>query len=86
MAGRTFAVANVPQAMAHALLASMRPVFGICTLMVAVPIGAILTSSIHTNTSTTSALSVAAASGPAHIPPIQKMGALAMLVLLVGAM
>lgn len=85
MAGLTFAVVNVPQAMAHALLATVNPVFGIYTLMVAVPIGALFTSSIYMNVSTTSALSVAAASGLAYIPPSQKMEALAMLVLLVGA-
>ena len=33
----TFAVVNVPQAMAHALLAMVNPVLGIYTLMVAVP-------------------------------------------------
>jgi SulP family sulfate permease len=39
-------VVNVPQAMAHALLSTVNPVFGIYTLMVAVPIGAIFTSSV----------------------------------------
>ena len=47
IAGLTFAVVNVPQAMAHALLATVNPVFGIYTLMVAVPIGAIFTSSVY---------------------------------------
>jgi sulfate permease, SulP family len=84
-AGLTFAVVNVPQAMAHALLATVNPVLGIYTLMIAVPISAVFTSSIYMNVSTTSALSVAAASGLAYIPPSQKTEALAMLVLLVGA-
>ncbi|MDZ4131690.1 MAG: SulP family inorganic anion transporter, partial [Dethiobacteria bacterium] len=34
IAGLTFAVVNVPQSMAHALLATVNPVFGIYTLMV----------------------------------------------------
>ena len=75
---------NVPQAMAHALLATVNPVFGIYTLMVAVPIGAIFTSSVYMNVSTTSALSVAAGAGLADIPASQRMEALAVLVLLVG--
>jgi len=83
-AGLTFAVVNVPQAMAHALLAAVNPVFGIYTLMVAVPIGALFTSSVFMNVSTTSALSVAAGAGLADIPPAQRAEALAALVLLVG--
>ena len=84
VAGLTFAVVNVPQAMAHALLAMVNPVLGIYTLMVAVPIGALFTSSVFMNVSTTSALSVATGAGLAYIPDAQKMQALAALVLLVG--
>ena len=84
IAGLTFAVVNVPQAMAHALLAMVNPVLGIYTLMVAVPIGAIFTSSVFMNVSTTSALSVATGAGLVGIPDAQKMQALAALVLLVG--
>lgn len=75
---------NVPQAMAHALLAMVNPVFGIYTLMVAVPIGAIFTSSVYMNVSTTSALSVAAGSSLVDTPASQRIEALAVLVLLVG--
>jgi len=84
IAGLTFAVVNVPQAMAHALLAMVNPVFGIYTLMVAVPIGAIFTSSVYMNVSTTSALSVAAGSSLVDTPASQRIEALAVLVLLVG--
>ena len=83
-AGLTFAMVNVPQAMANALLATVNPVLGIYTLMVAVPIGAIFTSSVYMNVSTTSALSVAAGDGLLGIPASQRVEALAMLVLLVG--
>jgi SulP family sulfate permease len=86
IAGLTFAVVNVPQAMGHALLATVNPVLGIYTLMVAVPIGAIFTSSVYMNVSTTSALSVAAGAGLADIPDGQKVEALAVLVLLVGVL
>lgn len=84
MAGLTAAVVGVPQAMAHAMLATVNPVLGIYTLMVAVPIGAIFTSSVFMNVSTTAALAVAAGAALAEIPAGQRMEALATLVLLVG--
>ena len=46
VAGFTFAIVSVPQAMAHALLAAVNPVLGIYTLIVAVPVAAIFTSSV----------------------------------------
>ena len=85
IAGLTFAVVNVPQAMAHALLTAVgSPVLGIYTLMVAVPVGAIFTSSVYMNVSTTSALSVAAGAGLEGIPSSQKVQAMVVLVLLMG--
>ena len=70
--------------MAHALLAMVNPVLGIYALMVAVPVGAIFTSSVFINVSTTAALSVAAGAVLTDIPASQRMEALAVLVLLVG--
>ncbi len=84
LAGLTFAVVNVPQAMAHALLATVNPIYGIYTLMVAVPIGAIFTSSVYMNVSTTGALSVAAGAGLEGLPAARHAEALVALVLLVG--
>jgi sulfate permease, SulP family len=84
IAGLTFAVVNVPQAMAHALLATVNPVLGIYTLMVAAPAAALFTSSVFMNVSTTGALSLAAGAGLAGIPDAQKPQALVTLVLLVG--
>jgi sulfate permease, SulP family len=84
IAGLTFAVVSVPQAMAHALLALVNPVLGIYALMVAVPVGAIFTSSVFINVSTTAALSVAAGAVMTDIPASQRMEALGVLVLLVG--
>ena len=84
IAGLTFAIVNVPQAMAHALLATVNPVLGIYTLMMAVPIGALFTSSVFMNVSTTSALSVAAGAGLANVASDQKAQALVAMVLLVG--
>jgi len=84
IAALTFAVVNVPQAMAHALLATVNPVLGIYAVMVAVPVGAIFTSSVFMNVSTTAALAVAAGAVLSDVPAGQRMEALAVLVLLVG--
>jgi SulP family sulfate permease len=84
IAALTFAVVNVPQAMAHALLATINPLLGIYTLMVAVPIGTIFSSSVFMNVSTTGALSVAAGVVLADFPADQKVQVLVVLVLLVG--
>ena len=84
IAGLTFAVVNVPQAMAHALLAFVNPMFGIYTLMVAVPIGALFTSSVYMNVSTTAAISVAVGAVLTDFPAGQKGEAMVVLVLLVG--
>ena len=84
VAALTFAVVNVPQAMGHALLAMVNPVLGIYTLMVAVPIGAIFSSSVFMNVSTTGALSVAAGVVLLDFPAEQRAEALIVLVLLVG--
>jgi len=84
IAALTFAVVNVPQAMAHALLAMVNPVLGIYTLMVAVPVGAIFSSSVFMNVSSTAALSVAAGVVLLDFPEGQRVQALVVLVLLVG--
>ena len=85
VAALTFAVVNVPQAMGHALLTMVNPVLGIYTLMVAVPVGAIFSSSVFMNVSTTGALSVAAGVVLLEFPAGQRAEALVVLVLLVGA-
>ena len=74
VAALTFAVVNVPQAMGHALLATVNPVLGIFTLMVAVPVGAIFNSSVFMNVSTTAALSVAAGVVLVEFPAGQRAG------------
>ena len=84
IAGLTFAIVNVPQSMAHALLASVNPVFGIYTLMVALPVGAVFASSVYMNISTTGALAVAAGAGLAGIPVEQRVQALITIVFIAG--
>ncbi len=84
IAALTFAVVNVPQAMAHALLAMANPVLGIYTLMIAVPVGAVFSSSVFMNVSSTAALSVATGVVLMDFPEGQRSQALVVLVLLVG--
>ncbi len=84
VAGLTFAVVAVPQAMGHALLATVNPVMGIFTLMIAVPVAAVTTGSVFMNVSTTAALSVAAGAELGAFEPGDRLAALAALVLLVG--
>jgi MFS superfamily sulfate permease-like transporter len=84
IAGLTFALVNIPQSMAHALLATVNPVLGLYTLMVVTPVGAIFTSATFMNVSTTSALSVAAGGILVNYPPSARESALVTLVLLIG--
>ncbi|MBE2224149.1 MAG: SulP family inorganic anion transporter, partial [Anaerolineae bacterium] len=83
-AGLTFAVVNIPQAMANALLAGVNPVLGLYTLMIGTPLGALFTGAVYMNVSTTSALSVAAGDALLNVPSGSKAVSLAALVLMVG--
>ena len=85
MAGLTFALVNIPQSMAHALLASVNPVLGLYTLMLATPVGALFTSAVFMNVSTTSALAVAAGDTLITYPESSRWSVLVTLVLLIGA-
>jgi sulfate permease, SulP family len=84
LAGLTFALVNIPQAMAHALLASVNPVLGLYTLMLATPVGALFTSSMFMNVSTTSALAVAAGDTLVAYPTEARFSVLVTLVLMIG--
>jgi len=84
LAGLTFAVVNVPQGMANALLATVNPVLGLYTLMIATPVGALFTSSVFMNVSTTGALSVAVGDVLVYFPGEKKLVVLITLVLLIG--
>ena len=84
MAGLTFALVNVPQAMAHALLAAVNPVLGLYTLMLAIPVGAVFTSAVFMNVSTSSALSVATGDIMLAYPSSDRTSVLVTLVLMIG--
>src|SRR5512147_2875174 len=70
--------------MAHALLAAVNPVFGLYTLMLATPVGALFTSSTFMNVSTTSALAVAAGDTLITYPSSDQGAVLVTLVLMIG--
>lgn len=84
LAGLTFALVNIPQSMAHALLAAVNPVFGLYTLMLATPVGALFTSATFMNVSTTSALAVAAGDTLISYPSEARLSTVVTLVLLIG--
>ena len=84
LAGLTFALVNIPQSLAHAMLAAVNPVFGLYTLMLATPVGALFTSSVFMNVSTTSALAVAAGATLTTYPSSDRETVLVTLVLLIG--
>lgn len=84
LAGLTFALVNIPQSMAHALLAAVNPVFGLYTLMLATPVGALFTSAVFMNISTTSALAVATGDTLVTYPSNARGSILVTLVLLIG--
>jgi SulP family sulfate permease len=84
LAGLTFALVNIPQAMAHALLAAVNPVFGLYTLMLATPVGALFTGAIFMNVSTSSALAVAAGDTLIGYPSSSRTPILVTLVFMIG--
>jgi len=84
LAGLTFSLVNIPQSMAHALLAAVNPVFGLYTLMLATPVGALFTSATFMNVSTTSALAVAAGDTLITYPAGDRGSVLVTLVLMIG--
>ena len=72
IAGLTTGVANIPDAMASAILAGANPVQGLYAIMIGTPLGAIFGSSAFMNVAATSALAITAGmalsgySGDAH--------------------
>jgi SulP family sulfate permease len=84
IAGLTTGIANIPDAMASAILAGANPVFGLYALMVGTPVGALLTSSHFMLICTTSAMALTAGSALAGLSGAAYAQALFTLTLLVG--
>jgi sulfate permease, SulP family len=79
------ALVNIPQSVAHALLATVNSIFARYTLMVTTPVGALFTSSMFRNVSTTSALAVASGDPLITYRESNQAPIVVTLVVLVGA-
>ncbi|MGB2909505.1 MAG: SulP family inorganic anion transporter, partial [Anaerolineales bacterium] len=84
IAGLTTAIADMPDAMASAVLAGTNPVYGLYAIMVGKPIGAMLTSSQFITLGVTSAMALTAGSALAGLSGEEHAQALFTLTLLVG--
>ncbi len=85
LAGVTTGVANIPDAMANALLAGVSPVVGLYALLAGTPVAALTTSSQFMTVAVTAAMAVTVGSGSAAVPADQRDVAVALMALLVGA-
>jgi SulP family sulfate permease len=83
-AGLTTGIAAIPDSMASALLAGINPLVGLYTMIVATPVGALVTSSQVMHVSTTGALSLGVASSLYGVPDDQKLQAVFVLTLMIG--
>ncbi len=84
VAAITVAIESVPDSMAHALLAGINPLTGLYTTIVATPVGALFSSSMMMNISTTSAICLAVGSSLDNVPSSERLNAVFILALLVG--
>jgi MFS superfamily sulfate permease-like transporter len=66
-AGLTTGIANIPDAMASAILAGTNPVYGLYGLMSGTPVGALITSSHLMSVSVTSAMALIVGSALADV-------------------
>lgn len=84
LAGLTTGVANIPDAMASAILAGANPVQGLYAIMVGTPLAAIFGSSAFMNVSATSALAITAGAALASYTGDAHAVAIATLAVLTG--
>jgi sulfate permease, SulP family len=82
--GVTNGVANVPDAMANALLAGVSPIVGLYSLLAGTPAAALSTSSEFMTVAVTSAMAVTVGSGLAAVPAAERDTAIATMAVLVG--
>jgi SulP family sulfate permease len=84
VAGLTTGIADIPDAMASAVLAGANPVYGLYAIMIGKPIGGLLTSSHFMTLAATSAMALTAGSALSGHSGTEYAGALFTLALLVG--
>ncbi|MDR3685852.1 MAG: SulP family inorganic anion transporter [Coriobacteriia bacterium] len=85
ISGLANGIANIPDAMANALLAGASPIVGLYALLAGTPVAALTTSSQFMTVAITSAMAVTLGSGLATIPREQHDAAVALVALAVGA-
>jgi SulP family sulfate permease len=86
IAGLTTGVANIPDAMASAVLAGANPVQGLYAIMIGTPLGAIFGSSAYMNVATTSALAITAGTALAGYSGDEHARAISTLAVLTGVL
>ncbi len=84
IAGLTTGVANIPDAMASAILAGVNPLQGLYAVMIGTPLGALFSSSAFMNIAATSALAITAGSAVAGYSEDARASAITTLALLTG--
>lgn len=84
IAGLTTGVADIPDALASAILAGANPVMGLYAIMVGTPLGALLGSSAFLTVAATSAVAITAGGALSDYPAETHDSALTTLALLVG--
>ncbi|HET6323708.1 MAG TPA: SulP family inorganic anion transporter [Planctomycetaceae bacterium] len=85
MAGLTVATVAVPQAMAYALAAGLKPEYGLYTAIVMTAVGALFDSSKQLINGPTNAISIAVLSALVAFPEADRVQLAVVLALLVGA-
>jgi SulP family sulfate permease len=86
LAGLTVAAVAVPQAMAYAMVAGLKPEYGLYTAIVMTAVGALFDSSRQLINGPTNAIAIALLSALAPVPEQDRLQAAILLALLVGLM
>lgn len=86
LAGLSVAAVAVPQAVAYALVAGVPPEYGLYTAIVMTAIGAFFASSRQLINGPTNAISIAVLSATAMLPVADKLNAVLVLALMIGAL
>jgi len=84
ISGLANGIANIPDAMANALLAGASPIVGLYALLAGTPVAALTTSSQFMTVAITSAMAVTIGSGLTYVPREQHDAAVALIALVVG--
>jgi len=84
IAGLTTGLVQIPDAMASAILAAVKPVNGLNTLVIGTPIGALFAGSVFMTVTTTGAIALAVGDAVGKTGADERTGVLIMLTLMVG--